>query len=350
MKVEKRILGSLEKCYSIAPLTYRGEGHILVAAEKSDPCLLFDLKGRFVDTVFKEPGGVMTMVAVPGTDGQFLATQKFYSPNDSKEAKLVVVTAGKEGGWQVKTLVKLPHVHRFDIVNRGGINYLIACTIKSDHKFKEDWSSPGKIYAAELPEDFCAYDELHPLKLYVIMEGLVKNHGYYRVEEDGVAASVISAECGVFKLYPPKERGGEWKSVKLLDTPASDAVLVDLDGDGSRELAVFSPFHGDNLCFYKEVAGSYVKAYEYDRPVEFVHALYGGPVCGRPAIIAGHRQGERKLLMFTCNKETGAYETEILDEGCGPANVYKYTDGGKEILISTNREINEIAMYILDCG
>ena len=41
MKIEKKIVGQLEKCYAIAPLHYKGKDHILVAAEKQDPCLLF---------------------------------------------------------------------------------------------------------------------------------------------------------------------------------------------------------------------------------------------------------------------------------------------------------------------
>ncbi|MCD8299663.1 MAG: hypothetical protein LUC41_00565, partial [Clostridiales bacterium] len=69
--MEKRVLANLEKCYSIAPLMYKGEPHILVAAEKHDRCILFDAEGNERETVWTEPGGVMTMVHVPGTDGQF---------------------------------------------------------------------------------------------------------------------------------------------------------------------------------------------------------------------------------------------------------------------------------------
>ena len=64
MKVEKKIISNLTKCYSIAPLHYHEQDYILVAAEKQDPCLLFDCEGNQVDKVWDGPGGTMSMVQV----------------------------------------------------------------------------------------------------------------------------------------------------------------------------------------------------------------------------------------------------------------------------------------------
>lgn len=348
MKVTKKVIDRLNKCYSIAPLIYQGKNHILVAAEKQDPCYLYDVEGKKVDTVWEGPGGVMSMVQVPGQDGCFLATHKFYSPNDSKEARIVIVTAKGEGNWEVRTLVELPHVHRFDIVTRNGVNYLIACTLKSGHAYKEDWSMPGKVYGAILPTDLSSFCEEHQLELVVLKDNMLKNHGYYKVEDQGMDTSIISADSGVFQFIPPASREEKWEIKTLLTEPASDAVLVDFDEDGAKELLVLAPFHGEHIGIYKKIDGEYRKAYEYEEVAEFTHAIYGGSLLGKPAAVVGHRKGKRNLIAFTYNKETRTYESEILDSDCGSANVYHYEKDGKDILIGANREIDEVAMYVIE--
>ncbi|CVI69144.1 hypothetical protein NDGK_01441 [Clostridiales bacterium CHKCI001] len=348
MKVEKKVISNLTKCYSIAPLHYNTNDYFLVAAEKIDRCLLFDLDGNEVDTVWSEPGGVMSMVQVPGTNGQFLATHKFYSPNDSKKAKIVIVTPIEKGHWEVRTLVELPHVHRFDIVERNGVHYLIACALKSGHEYKEDWSMPGKVYAAVLPDDLSQFNENNQLPLTVLKDNMLKNHGYYRIRENEIDTCIISADCGVFQFIPPENPDGSWEIKELISSAASDAVLVDMDQDGEKELAVLSPFHGDQISIYKKVDGVFEKVYEYEKTAEFTHAIYGGELCGKPSVVIGHRKGERNLIVFTYNINTQQYESEIIDHDCGPANVFHYVKDGKDILISANREIDEVAMYTLE--
>ena len=105
MNIEKKIIGHLNKCYSIAPLHYQEHDFFLVAAEKQDPCYLYDLEGNQISKIWDGSGGVMSMVQIPETNGEFLATFQFYSPNDSKEAKIVRVIpkkteAGQHRFWQ----------------------------------------------------------------------------------------------------------------------------------------------------------------------------------------------------------------------------------------------------------
>jgi hypothetical protein len=345
MKVEKKVIGNLTKCYSIAPLHYQGKDHLLVAAEKQDRCILFDMDGNEEDTLWTEPGGVMTMQQVPGTDGQFLATHQFYSPNDSKEAKIVIVTPKGKGNWERRTLLDLPFVHRFGIIERNGVRYLIACALKSGHEFKDDWSMPGKVFACELPDDLSSYNDAHQLKMEVIKEGMLKNHGYTTTRENGQVCAVVSCDNGIFLFTPPEKRGAKWEIKELLNTPGSDAVLVDLDGCGEKELAVISPFHGDKISIYKKKDGKFEQVYAYEKPAEFSHSIFGGMLAGVPAVVIGHRKGDRDLILFTWNAEAKKFQSEILDHDCGSANVYVYSHGGKDHILSTNREINEIAVY-----
>ena len=176
---------------------------------------------------------------------------------------------------------------------------------------------------------------------------MLKNHGYYRAVEDGVNCSVISADNGVFLFVPPEKEDGGWEIRELISDAASDAVLVDFDGDGEKELATISPFHGDTVRFYKKKNGVFELDYEFEEKRDFLHSIYGGMLCGKPVLLTGHRKGERDLMVFSYNKEKGSYEMEYIDRDCGSANVYHYVKGGKDMLVSTNREIDEVALYTI---
>ena len=345
MKITKKVIGKLEKCYSLAPLTYKGKQHMLVAAEKVNQCRLYDLDGNLEDIIWEGPGGTMSMVQVPGSNGEFLATQKFYSPNDSKEAKIVLASPS-DGGWKIKTLANLPFVHRFDIISRNGINYVIACTLKSGHEYKEDWSSPGKVQVCRLPEDLTNINEKNPLEFKVLKDGMLKNHGYCKAVVDGIESSFATSNEGVFRFIPPAYENGAWKVEKVLAESASDVAFVDFDGDGEMEMLTISPFHGEKISIFKKQDEQYQKVYTYEKDVEFAHGIWGGEICGRQGVLIGHRKGERNLLFFTCtNSEKLIFTAELLDSNVGPANVLHYEKDGTDYILSANREIDEIALY-----
>ena len=310
MKVEKKVISHLNKCYSMSELNYRGERCFLVAAEKRDPCYLFSEDGVQLETVWTEPGGVMTMAQVPGSDGQFLATHQFYSPNDSKDAKIIIATP------------------------RG----------------KDDWRSPGACFAAVLPEDLSGFDGDHPLPLTKIKDNLLKNHGYSAIRVDGHDAAVVGCEEGTFLFIPPASPDQPWEIRHLCGVPASDSVLVDFDGDGQLELGTISPFHGNSITIYHlDAHGNYVPQWKYPCPeseTEMVHATWAGTLLGRPAWVVGWRKGTKNTIAITY--ENGAYQTAFIDQNTGCANLMHFAGrDGKDVLVATNREIDEAAMYTI---
>lgn len=350
MKIEKKVISNLNKCYAMSELTWQGRHCFLVAAEKHDPCYVFSEDGEQLDTVWKEPGGVMTMVPVPGKDGQFLATHRFYSPNDSADAKIVIATAKGVGDWEIRTLCEAPFVHRFGILRRNGVNYLLVCCLKSEHEYKNDWRYPGECYASVLPDDLSGFDEDNPLTLESISDEMLRNHGYSQIRINGHDAAVVGCEQGTFLFKPPAAQGKEWEIEQLCAVPASDSVLIDFDDDGQLELGTISPFHGSSLTIYHlDEFGNYVPCWKYGAPekeTEMLHATWAGTLLGKPTWCVGWRKGTRCTIAITY--EDGAYKTEFIDKGTGCANLMHFVNAaGQDVLVGTNREIDEVAMYTI---
>ena len=127
MQAEKKVIGSLNKCYACGTFRYDGEDHLIIAAEKKDPCYSFTFDGEMKDTLWTQPGGVMTVLQFDDDHPVLMATYQFYSPNDSANAKIVYYTKGTDG-WECHVLCDLPFVHRFGIVKRnGGTSGRIQC-------------------------------------------------------------------------------------------------------------------------------------------------------------------------------------------------------------------------------
>ncbi|MBR5485061.1 MAG: hypothetical protein IKV41_00950 [Oscillospiraceae bacterium] len=339
MQIEKKVITNLTKCYSLAELDYCGQKAYLVASEKQFPCLVISRDGQILDKVWDEPGGVMTMEPLP--NGSFLATHRFYSPNDAKEATIVLAEQDKEG-WKVRTLCKLPFVHRFGILNRDGQTYIVAATLKSDHQFKDDWTCPGRIWVGKLPENLNTVDEEHPLELTPLVSGLLRNHGFFKYEENGCDVCLIGTENGIWKVTPPTS-DGQWQAECIFDQPASDMLLADFDGDGQKELLVLAPFHGENLSVYKNHNGNWEKVFDTPQPLEFLHALATAKLAGKEVAVIGHRKGARELCLISCDEK--GYKLNVLDHDIGPANVLCREDGENLWILSANRETDEVAMY-----
>ena len=158
--------------------------------------------------------------------------------------------------------------------------------------------------------------------------------------------AAVAAENGIFKVVPPAGRGGDWSVETLTEDAASDMTFADFDGDGEKEMLVMTPFHGDTVKIYKRVNGAYACVKTFEEKYEFAHGIWGTEIDGKGIAIVGHRKGKRDLL--ACKYDGSSYVMEVLDEDVGPANVRCYAKGAKTGLVSTNREIDEIAFYEIE--
>lgn len=332
----------LEKCYSINKIELDGKAHIVVASEKNNKCLLFNQSGLLVDTIWHEPGGTMSIVPLPDKSGRFLASQKMYSPNDSAEAEIVLVERIRQGKWDVRPFLNIPFIHRFDILCSGNRQYFIGATIKSDHRFKDDWTSPGKVWVGALNLDVYT-----PPQLTDCLGGLTHNHGFCKRANMYGHYAVISADEGVFAIFPPTIKNDQWITKQLLDTPVSDIGFIDFDDDGQDEMIAFSPFHGDQVTIYKLVDGRYQEIYRHPEPLEFVHAIWTGMVYGKPVAFIGHRKGLSKDL-YAVSLNNDGYQFDVMQKDIGSTNLHAFQVDRMQILVSANREINQIAFYRIE--
>ena len=257
MKFEKKFLTNLFRCYATSSTIVDGKRNILLATEGEGACYSYTGDDFKQNIVWDGPGGTMSMVAIPGKNGDFLAVQNFFPTFQSENATIVWSKPNGDGSWETKTLFKLPYVHRFDILQTNGKNYFLGATLCTSKQFKDDWSDPGKIYVGEIPEDLS-----NPIELTVIKEGLTKNHGYCRTVWNGVMAGLTTSEEGVFVVIPPQNENEEWSVEQIMNKPVSDIAVVDIDEDGEDELVTIEAFHGKNFIINKKIDGEYKEIYK----------------------------------------------------------------------------------------
>ena len=77
-----------------------------------------------------------------------------------------------------------------------------------------------------------------------------------------------------------------------------------------------------------------------------LHATWACELLGKPTWIVGWRKGTKDTIAITWNPESGTYQTEYIDRNTGCANALHFVNKeGRDVIVATNREINEVALY-----
>jgi len=309
----------------------------LLATDDFGPCYCIDGETLDCETVWEGPGGTMSIIPLPDTNGEFLASQRFLPGFAALHARIVRMTR-ENGRWKEQLWMELPYVHRFDLLRRGDQYYFLGCILSTTEQEQVDWSKPGTLVAAPVDAGFAP-----PAALETIAVGMSRNHGYCRVERDSFSEGYTACDQGVFRVAPPEAPGQGWTVEQLLKAAASDVAVCDLDGDGQEELAVIEPFHGNAFVIYKKLEGEYREIYRYPAPVDFLHAIWGGRLCGEAVFLAGCRSLNKELFLVRWTPD-GPKE-QIIEQGFGPSNVSVFGDGETDCILTANRQSDEGALF-----
>lgn len=340
MKFQKKVLGQMERCYAVEVMKHRGENCVFFATEgKNGGCIAVNTKNwNDIDKIWEEPGGTMSMVPLDEKRG-FLAIQKFYRLYDWEEAELVWCRPEGKEAFQVKTLFRLPYIHRFDVLKRNGEEYLICCTLAAHKKERADWSQPGGVYVAQLPKDLNKPVILNKLNL-----NIYQNHGFTKKEKNGHDAAFIGGREGIFCVEPPQGTEENWTITKVFGKPVSDMDWIDIDGDGQLELATIEEFHGCYYRIYKQTENGFKQVFQHPEVSEFYHVVKSGILLKQPVFLGGCRRGRQQL--FAIGYKNGDFQIHTIEEGVGPSNALIYNGPDGDFVCSANREIGEAAVYL----
>lgn len=341
MRLPKKVLSSIPKCYAALGYLEDGEPKLAFAGEGKGVLQIYSgADFSQAETVWEDGGGTMSMIALE--DGRILLVSRgFYSMVESAGSTIYIVRhAGN--GYTYEPIASLPFLHRFGVLEAfGGRRYVVASTIATQKESKEDWSKPGHVYIAPLPADM---GKTFTLTWEKLPGAYTKNHGFCIANYRGRQSAYICCEEGIYVCLPPQADGKTWSVRHLVDMPVSDVAVMDIDGDGEDELAVITPFHGDKFAILHRDGDVYREIYAYSAAQGFYHAIYAAELCGQRAFIGGARRGAQQLFLITY--QNGQYVAKVIDENVGPSNVAVLNTPAWDILLSANRQVDEAAIYL----
>ena len=334
--IRKQVILEIKNVYTANAFT--DDNRFLVGAgSETEPVVqLYDLESGRIENLDQCPGGMMSLVPVPGAPRNLVSVMGLFPPFMGKDAGLFLHQ--KQGDrWHTSRTMGLPFAHRCEFLPNTERNILIAASVS---KFKEnpaDWSQPGELHAVKMLEDLSG-----PWESELIDSSIVRNHGMGRYWIDGTEHLCVSGVEGVFSIALSQKNSIELKS--LFEKEVSELTFIDLDGDGKSEMITIEPFHGSVLNMYKEVNG--VWELKFTAPLSFGHGLSSGFFNGDPVVLVGNRRESGNLEMFTVKDINKSIVVKVvIEKDVRPTQTQVFSFGSRDYILSANQKNNEVALY-----
>lgn len=334
--IQKQVILEIKNVYTANAFVDGGRTFVGAGSETEPVVILYDMVSGKAESLNDCPGGMMSLIPVPGQPRNLVSVMGLFPPFLGKDAGLF--SHQKKGdSWETSRAMDLPFAHRCEFLPASEKNILIAASVS---KFKEnpaDWSNPGELYAIKIGGEGPG-----SWRTEIIDSSIFRNHGMGRYQVDGEEVLCVSGVEGVFSIKLLAD--GSLGLDPLFKKEVSELSFIDLDGDGQSELITIEPFHGSVLNMYKRVNGDW--KLKFSSPLSFGHGLSAGFFNGAPVVLAGNRGDSMNLEMFTINNfNQGFVDKHVIEEGAGPTQTQVFSHEGRDFLLSANQKKNEVALY-----
>jgi len=338
--IVKSSLDMIERVYSTATLGTPPTA-LLAASEGYGPCKLYSTPSLDGVVIDGNPGGTTDLCPHPSDNDVFFAVTGFVPVFDAAQSHFNVVRRDGDE-WSMTAIEKIPYLHRFDVLEKGGRLYLVGASLCERKDARDDWSSAGEVFVREIdPKTFALGERRN------ILGDLYVNHGFTRTVFRGREVYLISSRSGLHEIEIPDDPLGDWNTRQLLDEPMSDSAVCDIDGDGIDELATISPFHGDSFRILKPNGTAFEEM--YSKKIEFGHVLWGGETNGVPSFFLGYRKAEMALVLIRF--VDGRFVETAVDAGGGPSQITVFQNPCSCSVLVANRATGvvdgEVAVYTI---
>jgi hypothetical protein len=340
MKIDRTILCDLPMVYAVTAVHMVDGVHFLAATELYGRCIHFSPPHYKASVATERPGGVMSIVPIPGGRGSVVAIERAYPIYHGDDSRISVLKPPTKatGLWSRREIAAVPFLHRLAMY-RGPQSELtlVAATMVGGKANQDDWSQPGQILTGSIPR---GRESLH---LTPILKGLSRNHGLYL---PGTSPEPTVLASGIEGLFALSRTPKGWLSRRLLNHDVSDVALFDIDGDGIDEVITIEPFHGDRFVIYRRSASGLRK--ELELPGAFGHVVWAGLLRGRRSLLLGDRAGRKELRLLTFRGDrTLKFESRVLDAGGGPANIAVVQTPGIDMILCANHARGDVSLFKL---
>jgi len=349
VKVTKRTLAALERVYSIAVVPGRSTDGwpAFLAGSEGDGALLYFEPGKYEPIeIASEPGGFISLWAFERGASKYAVASTDFKPGFKAEnCRIIVYPLDEPGDGRCFEVGTLGYTHRVAVLELEGLKCFLGSTLCCAKAFKQDWTQPGGIHLAVIPEAVEGEWEFKQ-----IVTGLNKNHGmdFARLDEAQRGGYLLSAMEGLFFMKVPESIDGQWEVETIAEGEHSDAFAYDWDQAGSAQIFTISPFHGNRVSIYRRQESGWCATVIAD-DISMGHVLWAGELLGRPGLLVGGRDGDKELRLYRKSGAGGGeFSYEIIDEGIGPTQIAVVERGqGSAGLIVAAHGVNEVRTYDL---